>query len=290
MTDQSVSSPSEEMDRRATDFRKIALWTGAATILLYLLAVHTSIGQSWDDTAVLERAKAGKKQIARAQEVLETIRLPFLIGVLALIVIIGVCRKRVLPAVAAASVFIGTVFLAEALKIVLPRQELSDLESQVKFDGLNTFPSGHATIATSLVFAFILVCSVRVRPWIAIVGVIGAATVAWGTLAAGWHRPSDAVGGVLLAMTCFAAASAWLLPRFWHPVLSPPLTRILVPVGVLSLSLIAVSARAITWWAPPDQDWQLDSAAYVVASVSILACTGFAILSFAWLLRSVDLR
>ena len=290
MTDPSVSLPSDEIDQRARQFLKIALGAGAAGAILYLLAVHTSLGQSWDDAAVLERTKAGKKQIAEAQEVLEAIRFQFLIVVLAIIIIIGVWRRRPRAGIAAVMVFGGTVALAELLKVLLPRPVLTGLESQVNFDGLNTFPSGTATVATSLVLALMLVCSARVRPWIAIVGVVWAATVAWGVLAAGWHRPSDAVGAVAFATACFAGAMAWLLPRYWQPASPSIFSKSLLPVGFLFLGLIAVAARAITWWVPRGGDWQLDSAAYVSASILILLSCCVSILGFAWMLRSVDLR
>ncbi len=259
-------------------------------MLLYLLAVQTSWGQTWDDAAVIERVKAGKKQIGRAKEALEAIRLPLLIVALALVVIIGVWRKRPRAGIAAVMVFSGTIVLAELLKALLPRPVLTGLESQVEFDGLNTFPSGTTTVATSLVLALMLVCSVRVRPWIAIVGVVWAATVAWGVLAAGWHRPSDAVGAVAVATACFAGAMTWLLPRYWQSASPSTLSKSLLPSGFLMLGLIAVAARAITWWVPRGGDWQLDSAAYVSASILILLSSCISILGFAWMLRSVDLK
>ena len=290
MTEPSVSADSDDVDRRARDFVKVAVLAGVVVVLVYLLAVQTSWGQTWDDSAVIERVKAGKKQIGRAKEVLETIRLPLLIAALALVVIIGVWRKKLRAGIAAVTVFAGTVLLAELMKILLPRPVLSDLESQVKFDGLNTFPSGTTTVATSLVLAIMLVCSARVRPWIAIVGVVWAATVAWGVLAAGWHRPSDAIGAVVLTTACFAGAMAWLLPRHWHSVAPSTLSKSVLPVSFLLLGVIAVAARAINWWVPRGGDWQLDSAAYVSASILILVSSCISILGFAWMMRSVDLR
>ena len=102
MTEPSVSADSDDVDRRARDFVKVAVLAGVVVVLVYLLAVQTSWGQTWDDSAVIERVKAGKKQIGRAKEVLETIRLPLLIAALALVVIIGVWRKKLRAGIAAA--------------------------------------------------------------------------------------------------------------------------------------------------------------------------------------------
>lgn len=251
--------------------------------------MYTTFGQERDDLAVLERFAAGERRVTRAKEILDTIRLQSLVVAVIALVAMGLWRKRPRVSLGVVLVFAGTILLAELLKWVLPRSELTELEDQVKFGGLNTFPSGHATIATSLVLAFLLLSTARARPWVAMVGVIWAATATWGTLAAGWHRPSDSIGGILLATACFAGAAAWLLPRYWRSVTPTPLSGKVLPMGALALVLVAVSTRVISWWSPPGDDWSLDSIEYVSASLLILIAVGASILGFTTLLRSVDL-
>jgi hypothetical protein len=66
----------------------------------------------------------------------------------------------------------------------------------------NTLPSGHSTVAASLAASLVLVVPVRLRPVAATLGALYAAGIATMTLAAGWHRPSDAV-------SAFAVVGLW---------------------------------------------------------------------------------
>ena len=289
MTDLADATPPEANLQRARRLRNLALGAAALFVLVCLLAVHTQLGQEWDDRAVLERFAAGKRQINRAKDILDAIRVQSLVVGLLVLIAIGMWRRRPWAAASAVLLFSGTILLAEVLKLVLPRPDLSQLENRPVFDGINTFPSGHATIATSLVLASLLVSSARARPWVAIVGLVWAATAAWGTLAAGWHRPSDAIGGILLATACFAGGASWLLPRHWRSAAGTTnLAKQLLPMGGLLVALLALAARIMTWWAPSGNDEQLGRATYLSASVLILAAVSFSILYFAWLLKDQD--
>ncbi len=61
------------------------------------------------------------------------------------------------------------------------------------------FPSGHATAAMTLAIALVLVMPARLRPAAAVVGAALALGVSFSIVSLGWHLPSDAVGGFLLA-------------------------------------------------------------------------------------------
>jgi hypothetical protein len=76
----------------------------------------------------------------------------------------------------------------------------------------NTFPSGHATAATAIAVGAILVSPLRVR-WLVVPLAAGyAALVGHATQIAGWHRLSDAIGGVLLVLAV-AGAGVGVLGR-----------------------------------------------------------------------------
>jgi membrane-associated phospholipid phosphatase len=68
----------------------------------------------------------------------------------------------------------------------------------VGFD--DSFPSGHAVRAT-IVVAALLVAVPAARKAVA----VWAATVPPMLVAAGWHTPSDVIGGILLGLVCVAA-------------------------------------------------------------------------------------
>ena len=87
-----------------------------------------------------------------------------------------------------------------------------------QLDGLfyplaNSFPSGHATAAASLAVGLLLVAPPLLRTPIAIPSSVLVALVGVSTLALGWHRMADAVGGTLVATSWAAAVGAFLAWR-----------------------------------------------------------------------------
>jgi len=112
----------------------------------------------------------------------------------------GVALLRGRPRVAAAVVvLIGvTSVSSQALKVLLgyPRYEGTIAGAHVSPEA---FPSGHSTAAMALALSLVLVSPSRLRPLAALVGTGFALSVAFSVIALGWHFPSDAVGGFLLA-------------------------------------------------------------------------------------------
>ena len=91
-----------------------------------------------------------------------------------------------------------TSISSQLLKAVLayPRAEAQIAEGHV---APAAFPSGHATAAMTLAIALVVVMPARLRPAAAVVGATLALGVSFSILSLGWHLPSDAVGGFLLA-------------------------------------------------------------------------------------------
>lgn len=112
----------------------------------------------------------------------------------------GAAVLRGRPRVAAAVVvLIGlTSVSSQALKALLayPRYEGTVAGAHV---APAAFPSGHSTAAMALALSLVLVSPARLRPLAALVGTGFALSVAFSVIALGWHFPSDAVGGFLLA-------------------------------------------------------------------------------------------
>jgi hypothetical protein len=75
----------------------------------------------------------------------------------------------------------------------------------------NTYPSGHATVVTSLALSLLLVSPFRWRPWLAMAGGSVSATFATGVLFVGSHRPSDALGALAWSGLCMSVAAAFAI-------------------------------------------------------------------------------
>ena len=112
------------------------------------------------------------------------------------------------------------------------------------------FPSGHTTIGMATAVAFVLVVPYRARGPAAVAGAIYATAVAASTLEAGWHRTSDALGGIFLVggMAAWACAAlvAWRgagprqpRPRMWAYV---PLSAV---AALGTLAVVVGSPRTI---------------------------------------------
>ena len=80
----------------------------------------------------------------------------------------------------------------------------------------DTYPSGHTTIGTSLALAIVMVSGPRIRSWTAVAAGVMGTSYATAVLFIGWHRPSDALGGIVWSGFCFAFAAGLLVLFFGH--------------------------------------------------------------------------
>jgi membrane-associated phospholipid phosphatase len=171
-----------------------------ALVVAYLVFVRTHTGQRIDEAALHGRLASFRARDA-ANQLLTTIS----IGSLAL-VLVGLAgqallRRRVALAVVAVVVVLGALTLTELLKhVVLVRPDLvsSSLDR-------NSFPSGHTTTAFAVGIAAALAAPPRWRRAVAVGALLYGTAIGIATIAAGWHRPSD-VAGAMLVVTGWAAA------------------------------------------------------------------------------------
>jgi membrane-associated phospholipid phosphatase len=217
----------------------VAALLGVATGLTYFVLVRTASGQaadhrmlSWFDPT-LTRA-SGEVPLPL------TVPAPVLFaGTLFAVCVIGLSRRAVRRTVVAVVLMGVAAALAQLLKLALDRP---DLAQKIRYTD-NSFPSGHVTVAAVCVFALMLVLPTRTRWVVAVAGSVWVCAVGISTLVAGWHRPSDFLGGVLLAATCYAAATTFVvkstpagyeaqqnntvpLPRINNPALSRQLSEL----------------------------------------------------------------
>ena len=182
-----------------------------AAILCYLLLVRTSLGQRFDNAAYLGSQASAPGPRAVDGDQLRRITADSFAVVLVALVGMGVLRRRVWlgigSALAAGVAVVGTDVLKHW---ILRRPALTATDSYVPG---RTFPSGHTAAAVACALALVLVCAPRWRGLAAVV----AGAYGWITAAqvqtAGWHKPSDAIGGALLAFASVAAVAALLAWR-----------------------------------------------------------------------------
>lgn len=210
----------------------LLLWLAIASFVLfciaYLVGVRTHWGQTLDATALSGRSTLSPRTVRAAGRLLGTIDKSSLVLVGGSIVLVALLRRRPLLALGAAVVIGGSIMTTEILKkVVLPRPDLGVIDP---LGPIATFPSGHTTVAMSLAMAAILVAPSRYRAGVGLLGALYATGVGVGVIATSNHRPSDAIGAVLVVTAWAAVVAAALLtvsvraPRQRHePVVTPVL-------------------------------------------------------------------
>ena len=178
----------------------LAVGCAIALAVAYLVFVRTHAGQRIDEAALDGRLASLHARHA-ASQLLTTISVGSLALVLVLLVGQALLRRRLALAVVAVVVVLGAMLLTEVLKhLVLVRPELVATSID-----RNSFPSGHTTIAFAVGIAAALAAPPRWRRTVAAGALLYGTVIGIATIAAGWHRPSD-VAGAMLVVTGWAAA------------------------------------------------------------------------------------
>ena len=176
----------------------------AAVIALYLLVVRTYWGQRLDEHAFVGHDFFAARA-AQADSFLRIVSIGSLVLAIVLVAAVAIVRRR--PRLA---LLRGRVrgrsrsSSTEVLKLFL--LERPPLVASFIFD--NSYPSGHTTVGMSVAVAAMLVVPRRLLiPTALGAGLFGSA-FGVAVVAAGWHRPSDAVGAFLVVIAVAAACAA----------------------------------------------------------------------------------
>jgi PAP2 superfamily len=255
----------------------------------YLLFVNTRWGQMIDNSAYAGRKIISPALIEYDHLILSAVSVTTLVVAIVLILVVGALRRCLTAAAIIAVGFAGAVAGGELLKHRLPRHALVPNDTQLPLDlQRQTYPSGHTTIGTSLAIALILISSTRWRPWMSVMAGFLSASFATGVLFVGWHRPSDALGGIFWSGFFMSLAAL--------PVIAlrgKPIRGVQPAAGTLSsILLVIVAAMAIPLWFTTMKidDTQLTTQIpFLILSLLIMMSSFAVALWFGWQLRCIDL-
>jgi membrane-associated phospholipid phosphatase len=257
-----------------------------AVALLYVLAVRTGWGQTIDNAALSGRTT--RATVLRATDrLLNTISIASIVVVGGTIVVTAIARRRPHLALTAAVIVAGANVTAQLLKhSTLTRPVLTEPNPLGP-----SFPSGHTTVAFSLVVGLVLVVPARARATVAVVAFGYAALVGIGVVTAGWHRPSDVIGAELVVIGWSAFAVAGLLA--WRGAARAGPGRVEIPVvpplfAGVGLALVAVGFVGFAGAIVAIRQEQLDAVRLdATYAASMAAIVGAGLLQFAALLGAL---
>jgi PAP2 superfamily len=187
--------------------------SASLAIIVYILGVHTSLGQRFDNAALLGSHEQHASTRTNDTALLQRITADSFAVVLLLLVALGLARRRPRLGIGVAIAAGGAVVVTDLLrKIVLDRPLLvhSDL-----FYRANTFPSGHTAAAIASALALVVVSPPAWRGLAAVVAGSYAGFTAAAVQTVGWHRPSDAIGAAFLSFAAVTVVAAALAR--WRP-------------------------------------------------------------------------
>jgi membrane-associated phospholipid phosphatase len=256
-------------------------------------------GQRFEDT-VLGGAQhsADRTELKTATWILDRITGYSVAVAVAGVLAIGFARRRPALAVAGAGVIIASVVATELLQLVLLRPIL--LPSGVRRED-QSFPSGHTTIAMSVMCGLVLVVPYRFRGVVILLGSLWAAGIGAVTVVASWHRPSDTLGSDLIVLI-FAGAAIALLARRGLVHEARPRTRIgrvarcllacvsgVQAVAALTVSVIVGRTVLSGLAGSADPSDALSASAFTAGRALALAGGALVALTLLALLRGVEL-
>jgi membrane-associated phospholipid phosphatase len=225
----------------------IAAAASLVTVAVYLVAVRAWWGQRLDNAALRGRNRVLSKHDIRLAQALHTridIAAVVLLG--SAILVVALLRGRRRLAVGIAVMITGSFITTEVLKRLLTRPVLI---ANDPWNHAATFPSRHTTLAMALGVAAVFVAPLRVRGVVAILAALFAAGIGCSMVVTASHRPSDIIGGVLVATAWSAAVAAVLLRSQPSPARAKPLWAQISPwllfTGTAVLTAAFLSAVAV---------------------------------------------
>lgn len=191
-------APSPRPRVPSVDAWRAAAW-GGLLVVLYLVVVLLPTGRQADQW-VLDALRVRVAPAEAARWLLSVISVPTAAFAWLSLVLWPALRHRRWSALGIREGFavLAAVMSAEGLKLVLPHGIDGGLS--LAWSGGGGFPSGHATLAAAFGLAWLGVVGPGTRQWLRGLLLGWVFLVMAATVPAGWHRPGEAVAGVVLAI------------------------------------------------------------------------------------------
>lgn len=271
MTVDTAANPQALLTLARVRWIAVAVLCVAFLTAIYALAVLTSTGQRLENGALAGAYQVDDQVITSADIALSRITLTSLAVATLAVGAIGLLRRKVKLAILAVAVIgMGQVVTQGLKRYILPRPDLVDAPLGYSH---NSFPSGHTTIAMTVLVAVILVVPFRLRGIAMLIVMTWAVSIGAYTVTARWHRASDTLGAdaIAVALGCVAALALlrWgqvrraprqaRLPRNFYAV-------VIGLFGLLSLTLGVLLLGAVDNPGTEQGEWNLFLAAHSFSS------------------------
>ena len=243
-------------------------------ISFYVVLVGTGWGHQLDDDTFLGRGAMSQQVVRVDAALLLGISNGTIVAATVVLLLISVVRRRALVGVLTVAGFFMAVAGAEILKdFVFQWRALvpDDAELNAYFDG-NTYPSGHATIATAFLLSLLLLSPPRWRLWLTAVAGAGSSVFAAGVVFAGWHRASDALGALAWSGFCMNLAAAAAVRFRGRPAIDEGRhgsTASIVVGLVMLLCFFLIVSPAVAQYPNRDLPFVLVGAAIIAGSFAL---------------------
>lgn len=290
------AEPSSTADHPVRD--QTVRFVGAATGFLavfgsiYLVFVSTEAGQRLENAALRAATLRGEATRADSLTYLSQVSVASFVLAMAIIALVAVVRGRPILGALAVAVMGVSAVAAEILKLILARPELVDGPAWIL---RNSFPSGTATVAASVGIGALLVSPDRLR-WLVLLTAAGlAALVGQATQVTGWHRASDALGGVVLSasVACIALVALARIHQVQPSRVGLVHRRIFALTCIAALAAVAVGVVILgLFLAFPLLRAPADAESVAIHTASDLIVFGLSIVTiaaFAWVIQPFTL-
>jgi membrane-associated phospholipid phosphatase len=283
-----------------TSTTRKSLAIAAVSVLLvafvYYVLVRTGTGQRFEDAVWRGAGQTAMQRPAQANRALNLIGNWTSVAAVAVVLLIGVLRRQIAPAIAGVAVIGASAGTTEFLKRSLHRPDLDP----GAFNAGNSFPSGHTTIAMAVMCALILVAPYPVRSLIALCAAAAATEIGALTIIARWHRPSDTLGADLVVLfyaslaVLVLAASGRIRPRTPGTLVSRAARSVTlgpIAIGTAVTLFGAVLCGALTYYHVVNfsPGYEVSHYALYAGCLIALAGSGLVTLALLWLLAGVEL-
>ena len=240
----------------------------------YVFFVRTTLGQELDNAALVGAEHETQGVITEAWDLLDIISVASLALACVVIGMVALLRKRVALAFAALTTIAVANVATQLLKrVALERPDL------IGAGDVNSLPSGHATVATTVAVGLVMVTAPRWRSVVALVTVVFPIGVAVAVVTASWHRPSDSIASFRVLLGIAAASLAAVVAVFGFDAGErPPRWVRRSALAFASAAIVILSAVSLVGlWAVRNRlrDGQLDArwetVAYTASTAGIAA-------------------